>query len=1106
MPRTAPRFALLALLLLLTSLPVLADNGAVADEPTLARLSFWLAPERMAGFGAVYDEQLVPILRRHGLVESAERGRATVDSVFSRLFACPSPADFRRKVQALQQDTAFAAALLDLGQRLGATGPDKRLRHSFRLYQYPLLPAQVVPAGPGRGHWRTFDASDGLFNASVQRVLRGRDGCLWLDSDAGLYRYDGRSSVVVYPHLSGWGFPEVLQDAEGGLWLGTETGVLHYDGTSLTPLEGLSGRVWAMLEDRDGALWIGTDAGIWHYDGRTLTPLAGLPATGVSAMFQDRDGILWFATRDGIVRYDGSSFTTLSSGLTYWVRAIVQDQEGHLWFGAGDGLCRYDGRAFTAVTPRDGPVAVRSAFMDRDGGLWFGTGGRGVSRYDGSAFTTLTTLDGLAGNTVGGMLQDEDGSLWFATNAGVSRYDDRTAVTFTTRDGLPGDEIVEVVADRHGRLWLTFRSGELCRYDGRTFATYATDILQDAYGILEDREGNLWIGSGGGTATRLDGRLATVFTVEDGLPAGWWRLLEGANGELWFSRDDGLTRYDGVAFTTFAIPESLGTYDVWDMVQDHLGRIWLSTDGGGLIQFDGRRFRALGRREGLPSDRVWGLVEDPQHGLWLGTYGDGLCRYDGRSIASFTTDQGLPVDFLMRASLADREGDFWFGTDGGGAVRYDGKVFQTFDRKDGLAGNVVRAIVRDREGCVWLGCSGGLTRYCQPPAADPPIRLDAVVADRRYQDASEVVIPSTTELVAFEFHGMSFRTRPGGMVYRYRLTGHDAEWQTTREGRKEYQNLPRGTYRFEVQAVDRDLNYSEEPATVTLRVHWPYERIVLLSTLTLAVLLVIGQTGRVLRRDRRLHLANAALTSANEELGVANREIQENTRNKSEFLSRMSHDLRTPMNAIIGYTRILLRRLKGAIDARQYGNLENIQTSADNLLILINEVLDLSRIEAGRIDLKPEPVDLGQLVGECITSVAPLTRTGVELVQELGEVSPINTDADRIRRVVMNLLGNAVKFTEQGSITVSLRSADEGCELSVADTGVGIPAEDLPHIFEEFRQVERQVGEKTEGTGLGLAIAKKSVDLLGGTISAESEVGKGTTFKVRIGDFEGPRT
>ena len=156
-----------------------------------------------------------------------------------------------------------------------------------------------------------------------------------------------------------------------------------------------------------------------------------------------------------------------------------------------------------------------------------------------------------------------------------------------------------------------------------------------------------------------------------------------------------------------------------------------------------------------------------------------------------------------------------------------------------------------------------------------------------------------------------------------------------------------------------------------------------------------------------------------ERLEEANRRIREETQRKSEFLSRMSHDLRTPMNAIIGYTRILLRRAKDALEGRQYRNLENIQTSADNLLRLINEILDLSRIEAGRIELKPQPVDMGALVGECAAAVSPLVKPEVELVQELGDVPMVQTDPDRIRHVIMNLLGNAVKFTEAGSITVS---------------------------------------------------------------------------------------
>ena len=243
------------------------------------------------------------------------------------------------------------------------------------------------------------------------------------------------------------------------------------------------------------------------------------------------------------------------------------------------------------------------------------------------------------------------------------------------------------------------------------------------------------------------------------------------------------------------------------------------------------------------------------------------------------------------------------------------------------------------------------------------------------------------------------------------------------------------------------------------------------------------------------------LEEQNRALEEANRQIEEATRLKSDFLARMSHDLRTPMNAIIGYTRILLRQTKDKLDERQYRNLSNIQISADNLLDLINDILDLSRVEAGRIELHTEQVDLKRLATECFAPVETLARPGVKLEQQLNDAT-IRTDPDRLRRVVMNLLGNALKFTENGHIRLSLTIANGGVELSVADTGVGIPAEELPHIFEEFRQVEGEGGKTREGSGLGLSIAKKSVELLGGTIAVESEVGQGTTFTIRIPEAE----
>jgi signal transduction histidine kinase len=242
---------------------------------------------------------------------------------------------------------------------------------------------------------------------------------------------------------------------------------------------------------------------------------------------------------------------------------------------------------------------------------------------------------------------------------------------------------------------------------------------------------------------------------------------------------------------------------------------------------------------------------------------------------------------------------------------------------------------------------------------------------------------------------------------------------------------------------------------------------------------------RVQRRTAQLQEANEQLEEQNRLVQEANAEIAQATENKSKFLRRMSHDLRSPMNAIIGFTRILRRRLADRINEREARNLANIETSSGNLLNLINAILDLGRIEAGHIEVNLQPVDVRQLANECADALESIVKEGVELSREMADVGEVNTDADRLREIVMNLLGNATKFTEAGSITLSLRRDEGGkIELSIADTGIGIPPDDLPHIFEEFRQVERQGKKATEGTGLGLAIAKKTVGLLGGEITA----------------------
>jgi signal transduction histidine kinase len=233
------------------------------------------------------------------------------------------------------------------------------------------------------------------------------------------------------------------------------------------------------------------------------------------------------------------------------------------------------------------------------------------------------------------------------------------------------------------------------------------------------------------------------------------------------------------------------------------------------------------------------------------------------------------------------------------------------------------------------------------------------------------------------------------------------------------------------------------------------------------------------------------------EIEEKSRQIEAANRHKSEFLANMSHELRTPLNAIIGFSEVLQERLFGELNEKQAEYTDDILTSGRHLLSLINEILDLSKVEAGRMELEVATFDLPLAIDNARTFVRErATRHGIHLDVTIDErVGDIVADERKIKQILLNLLSNAVKFTpEGGRVGINARQVNGAVEISVSDTGIGITPEDQPKIFEEFRQVGGDYSHKSEGTGLGLTLAKKFVELHGGKIWVESEVGKGSKF------------
>ncbi|MTJ54030.1 response regulator [Anabaena sp. UHCC 0253] len=288
------------------------------------------------------------------------------------------------------------------------------------------------------------------------------------------------------------------------------------------------------------------------------------------------------------------------------------------------------------------------------------------------------------------------------------------------------------------------------------------------------------------------------------------------------------------------------------------------------------------------------------------------------------------------------------------------------------------------------------------------------------------------------------------------------------------------------------------------------------STLSSETITHILRTAiRIHHTEIQLELANQKLKESREQLTLQHQELDkkqqqiqlqnlkilETSRLKSMFLATISHELRTPMNAIIGFSQILLRPKFGQLTNQQLDMVERILNNGKNLLMLLNEILDFSHLEAGKLELKPEILDLSKVVNNTVSEIRSLAEAKnlSLLVKTDLENTLVFNDAVRLRQILINLLSNAIKFTESGNIWVEIKEAPKNrVIIIVKDTGIGIASQDFQNIFAAFHQVDQGISRKYSGTGLGLAIIDSLVRIMGGKIYIESKLGVGSIFKIEL--------
>ena len=1005
------------------------------------------------------------------------------------------------------------------------------------------------------------DDPESLSHDFVLSIFEDSKGTLWIGTSEGLNSFDHQTEAFKRYHyqaenpdqFSFNGVHAIFEDSKSTVWFGTYQGLYVYDELTEDFLQITKEQVLSIYEDSQSTLWIGTWQGLEKYDAETKEFYVyqknpadpnSLSHDIIHTIFEDSKNNLWVGTANGLnlldrrankfqkYFHDSDDPSSLSDNQ---VSSVFEDSKGNLWIGTGtQGEYARNGGLNRFIPPNpsknetrgsfekyfhetNNPQSlsdniIRSIFEDRQGIMWIATYGSGVNRFmhQTKQFThhvnTTNDPNGLSNNTIWSLFEDRQGNLWTGTANGLNKYDpitdSYTHYFYDSNDpkSLRKGSILSIYQDRDDDLWLGVGDG-LSKYDKEDdqFFHYHFEpnnfnsLLPGAVRtIFEDKDGTLWFGSYGGLTSfkKSTGKFQRYSHDSDNKNSlsnnGVFSITQGDNGTLWIGTAWGLNHFDPNKsenqFQQYLReddnPNSLSSSRVSCVLKDQSGIIWIGTWGGGLNKFEPETnlFTRFKEADGLPSDWVWGILEDDFGNLWIST-SRGLSRFFPKydKFRNYDTYDGLQSSEFNQGAYhkSALNGMMYFG-----GVR----GFNSF-YPDSLENNpYVPPIVFSSFKYYQKGDSEGKAYEVKGIN-----KLDKLVLN--YNENS-----FTCAFSALNYHH-SFKNQ-----YAYKIDGiHDSWINIGTKNEVTFANLSPGAYTLKIIGSNNNSVWNKDGASIKIVVKPPFWLTIwakiIYGLVFLGIVYYFWQL-QIQKQQRKLEQEQQKL----EQERRVNEQLRKVDQLKDQFLANTSHELRSPLNGIIGLATSLKDGIAGPMTDIGTKNLNLIIYSGKRLANLVNDILDFSKLRNGELVLQKKPTDLHAVVETILALSNPLINgKPIKLINEVSPNVPfINADENRLQQILHNLVGNAIKFTEEGFVKVIAKIQNDMLAITVSDSGKGIPTSQMETIFKAFEQGDGSLAREYEGTGLGLSVTKQIVELHGGIIQVQSGHGIGSHFTFTI--------